>query len=160
MFEHPLIIVLIVLAVVGVGIGVFSLRRRSKVRALCSEAARAIEQGQHDEARSILLAAERSWSFSSHDGSRSSHLADLDSLAQILSLLARVPSPAGASSCITRVESAAAELRALFSERANFGIDGRSMKREAAVRWSELSDRFQTLRQELRESYETTKSAA
>jgi hypothetical protein len=160
MFEHPLIIVLVVLAVLGVGMGVFSLRRRSKVRALCSEAAQAIEQGDHEEARRILLAAERSWSFNSHDGSRSSHLADLDALTQILGLLARVPSPAGASSCIARVESAAAELRALFSDRSNFGIDSRSMKREAAVRWSELSDRFQALRQELRESYETTTSAA
>jgi hypothetical protein len=141
----------------GVGIGLLSLRRRSKVRSLCSEAAQAVEQGDHEEAR---LAAERSWSFNAHNGSRSSHLADLDTLTQILGLLARVSSPARASSCITRVESTVAELRALFSDRANFGVDGRSMKREAAVRWSELSDRFQTLRQELRESYETKTSAA
>jgi hypothetical protein len=160
MLEHVLIIVLVVLAVVGVGIGLLSLRRRSKVRSLCSEAAQAVEQGDHEEARRLLLAAERSWSFNAHNGSRSSHLADLDTLTQILGLLARVSSPARASSCITRVESTVAELRALFSDRANFGVDGRSMKREAAVRWSELSDRFQTLRQELRESYETKTSAA
>lgn len=157
---NPLVIILGVLAVVGVSLGVFSLRRRTKVRALCSEAAEAIQHGDHEKARRILLIAERNWSWSSHDGSRTSHLTDLAALTQILDLLSRVPSPPGALDCITRVESAAAELRAFFSDRANFGMDGRSMKREATVRWLGLSDRFEALRQELRKNYEVTTSVA
>jgi hypothetical protein len=87
----------------------------------------------------MLLAAERRWAFNSNDGSRTSHLTDLDDLSKILTLLARVPGRD--SSRIAQVESAVSELRALFSERGNFGIDGRSMKREAAIRWAEFPQR-------------------
>ncbi|MBI3878882.1 MAG: hypothetical protein HY301_02310 [Verrucomicrobia bacterium] len=157
MFESPLLIVLVILAALGVGIGVFSLRRRKRVRRLCSQAAQAIEESRHDEALRILLAVERSWAFNLHDGSRSSRLADLDDLSQMLTLLARVPG--GDTSRITLVESAVSEVRALFAERSNFGIDGRSLKRDGAVRWPELSDRLQSARQELRASYETRVAA-
>jgi hypothetical protein len=152
MFD-PLLIVLVVLAALGVGMGVFSLRRRRRVRTLCSQAAQAIQQSRHDDALRILLAAERGWAFNFHDGSRSSHLADLDDLSQILTLLARMPG--GDSSRITQVESAVSEVRALFAGRSNFGIGGRSMKRDAAVRWPELSDRLDSHRRNLRASYET-----
>jgi hypothetical protein len=157
MFDSPILIVLVVLAALGVGIGVFSLWRRGRVRDLCSQAAQAIQESRHDDALRMLLAAEQSWAFNSHDGSRSSHLADLDALSQILTLLARIPG--GDSSRIAQVESAVAEVRALFAERSNFGIDGRSMKREAAIRWVEFSDRLEALRRDLRVSYETRVAA-
>jgi hypothetical protein len=162
MFERPeiTVTVLVVLAALGVGIGVLSLRRRQKIRGLCSEATQAIEQGRHDDALRILLAAEHGWAFNSHDGSRSSRLADLDDFARILSQFSRLPSGRGDASCIARIEALVAELRSLFSDQGSFGIDGRSLKRDAAVRWSELSGRFQTLREELRKSYETPRVAA
>ena len=97
------------------------------------------------------MAAERNWSFNSHDGSRSSLIADLDDFTRILSQLSCVSSGHGDASCIARIEALLAELRFLFSDRGSFGIDGRSMKRDAAGRCSELSGRFQTLREELRE---------
>ena len=157
MSDSLLLIVLGVLAALGVGIGVFSLLRCRRVRSLCSQAAQAIQESRHDEALRILLAAERSWAFNSHNGSRTSHLADLDDLSQVLTLLASVPG--GDSRRITQVDSAVSEVRALFAERGNFGIDGRAMKREAAVRWAELSDRLESLRRELRVSYETRLAA-
>src|SRR5437773_7919555 len=144
MFEQPLIIVLVVLAVLGVGIGVFSLRRRRRVRRLCLEAGQAIEQGRHDDAQRMLLAAERGWTFNSHDGSRSSCLADLNDFTAIVGLLARLPRDD--ASCVASVEAATAELRTLLADRGGFGSDGRSMKREDAVGWAELSDRFKMLR--------------
>ena len=125
MFDSPLLIVLVVLAALGVGGGVFSLRRRGRVRGFCSQAAQAIQESRYDDALRILLTAEQSWAFNFHDGSRSSHLADLDDLSQILALLTRVPG--GDSSRIAQVESAVSGVRALFAERSNFGIDGRSM---------------------------------
>ena len=161
MFERPeiTVTVLVVLVTLGVGIAVFSLRRRRKFRSLCSEAAQAIEQGRHDDALQILLIAERRWAFNSHDGSRSSLIADLDNFTRILSQLSRLPARSGDTSCIARIEALVVELRSLLSDRDCFGIDGRSMKREAAVRWSELSGRFQTLREELRNSYELPRGA-
>ena len=157
MFDSPLLIILVVLAGLGVGIGVFSLRRRGQVRSLHAQAAQAIQESRHDEALRLLLAAERSWAFSSHDGGRSSRLSDLDEFSEILTLLARVPG--GDASRIAQLVSAVSEVRALFAERSNFGIDGRSMRREIAVRWPELSDRLESLRRELRVSYETRVAA-
>jgi hypothetical protein len=161
MFDRPeiTVTVLVVLTALGVGIGFFSLRRRRKIRGLCLAATQAIEQGRHDDALRMLLAAERSWAFNSHEGSRSSHIADLDDFTSILRQLSRLPSGGGDTSSITRIEVLVAELRSLFSDRANFGIDGRSMKRDAAARWSEMSGRFQTLREELRKSYESPRVA-
>jgi hypothetical protein len=156
MFANPILIVIVALAAVGVAIGVLSLLRRRRVRSLCSQAARAIHESRHDDALRILLAAERGWAFNSHDGSRSSHLADLDDLSGILTLLARVP--AGDSSRIAQVESAVSEARALFADRSNFGIGG-GMKRDVAIRWPELSDRLESLRLKLRVSYETRVAA-
>lgn len=157
MFANPIVIVLVVLATVGVAIGVLSLLRRGRVRSLCSQAAQAIQQGRHDDALRMLLAAERSWAFNSDDGSRSSHLADLDDLSWILTLLARVSG--GDSSPIAQLESAVSEVRALFAERNNFRIDG-GMTREAAVRWPELSERLESLRRGLRVSYATRVAGA
>jgi len=160
MFEHPAIPVvgIAVLVALGVGIGARSLRRREKVRNLCAEVAQAIEQRRHGDALRILLAAERSWAFNSHDGSRTSCIADLDDFTRVLFLFARLRSARGDASRITRLESVVAELRALFSDREHFGIDGRSMKKEAGIRWSELSGHFEALRREFRDSYETTKT--
>ena len=86
MFKQPTIVIaaLVLLAAVGVGIGVFSLRHRRKIRRLCNEADQAIKQNRHDDALQLLLAAERDWGFNSHDGSRSSHLNDLDDFITIV----------------------------------------------------------------------------
>jgi hypothetical protein len=160
MFESPAttITIIVVLAAVGVGIGVFSLRRRRQVQRLCSEGAKALEGGRNDEARRMLLAAERGWSFNAHSGSRSSLLSDLDDFSAILSLLTRLPGDTAPH--VARVEAAATEMRALLSDRSSFGLDGRSMNREAALRWVELSGRFQKLRQELKENLEKPNAAS
>ena len=157
MLDSPILIVFAVLAALGIGIGVFSIRRRKRIRNLCSQAARAIQEGRHDDALRILLTAEQSWAFNSHNGGRSSCLSDLEDLSQILMLLAHLRG--GDSSRIAQVESAVSELRNLFAERGNFGINGRSMKQEAAIRWPELSDRLESLRHELRRSYATKVAA-
>ena len=111
MTDHPeiLITVFVVLTALGVGIGVFSMRRCSKCRRLYSLAVQAAEQGRSGEAP----------------------------LAQVQRLVV--------------------SLRGLLSDRSNFGIDGRMMKREAAVRWGELSGEFDVLRQTLRREIERMK---
>ncbi len=152
-------VVLGVLAVIGVGMGFLSLSRRGKVRGLCGEAEYAIERGQQDEALELLLTAEQSWAFNSHDGSRASRLADLEDYVRILSLLSRLPS-GSAGPCIARAEALAGELHALFSDRECFGIDGRGMKKDAATRWVGMSGRFEAMRAELRRSYEPAMPAA
>jgi len=158
MFEGPLPTVLVILAVLGVGIAVYSLRRRRQVRRLCLQAAQAIQENRQEDALQMLLAAERSWAFSAHDGSRSSRLNDLVALSEILTLLARVPG--GNSKCLPQLESAISEIRALFAEPGNFAIDGRSMKRDVAILWPKLSDNLESHRRELRESYRRRTNAA
>jgi hypothetical protein len=159
MFGNPtiLIVVLVVLAVVGIGIGVGSIGKRKKFRKLCQEADLAIKQSRHDDALKLLLAADLNWSFNSHDGSRKSHITDLEDFATVVSLLASIP--CRDTSCLERLQTVTSELRTLFADRGSFGIDGRSMKREAAVRWAELTDRFQKLRLELRASFKNSQSA-
>ncbi|MEY4198771.1 MAG: hypothetical protein RLZZ265_511 [Verrucomicrobiota bacterium] len=156
---EPLLVALIVLAAVGVGVGFFSIGRGRKNRGLCGEAEYAIEQGQDAEALKLLLAAERSWAFNSHDGSTASRLVDLEDYLRILKLLSRLASD-NTAPCIARTEELVGELRALFSNRAHFGIDGRSMKPDAAARWVELSTRFETLRGEFRAKGESALAAA
>src|SRR5207244_205274 len=109
LFEDPVAMVFVVLAAFGVGFGLLSLRRRSKVRRSCSQATQAIKLNRHEDARRILLAAERTWALNSHDGSRRSIVADLDDFTTILGLLTRLPSPRADTSCISRVETIVAE---------------------------------------------------
>jgi len=156
MFEHPetTVTVLLALAALGLAVCVLSVRRRRKIRGLCARAAEAIEHGRHEDALQVLVAAERVWAFNSHDGSRSSLIADLDDFAVLLGQFSRLPPGRVDPSCISQLEALVTKLRGLFSDRDGFGIDGRSMKRDTATQWSELSGRFETIREELRKSYQ------
>jgi hypothetical protein len=152
MSSHPEIIVpvLVGLATVGVGIGVLSLRRRRRCRRLCSLAAEATGRGQRAEALDLLSQAEQSWALNSHDGSRRSILADLGDFAGILDHLVRLRPDLTAGPPMAHARHSLESVRSLFSERGNFGIDGRVMKREAAARWAQLSGEFESARQALR----------
>ena len=159
MTDHPeiLITVFVVLTALGVGIGVFSMRRCSKCRRLYSLAVQAAEQGRSGEALCLLLEAERSWAFNAHDGSRSSSLTDLEDFSRILEQLDRLGADSADDAPLAQVQRLVVSLRGLLSDRSNFGIDGRMMKREAAVRWGELSGEFDVLRQTLRREIERMK---
>ncbi|MBI5383630.1 MAG: hypothetical protein HZA90_02975 [Verrucomicrobia bacterium] len=152
MTDHPEIIiaVLVGLAALGVGIGVLSLRGRRKCRRLCALAAQAADQGRSEEALGLLLAAEQAWAFNAHDGSRSSNLSDLKDFSGILDEFARLGVKTADDAPWAHIRRSVADLRNLLSDRSNFGIDGRMMKREAAVQWSQLSGEFAALRQALR----------
>jgi hypothetical protein len=155
---EAIVVVLMVLAATGIGIGVLSRSRRRKIHVLCGEAEYAIEQDQQVEALKLLLVAEQSWAFNSHDGSPASRLADLEDYSRMLKLVSRLASD-NTAACIAHAEELVGELRALFSNRAHFGIDGRSMKPDAAARWVELSTRFEALRGELRAKGESALAA-
>lgn len=152
MSSHPeiLVPVLVGLAAVGVGIGFLSLRRRRRCRRLCSLAAEAAERGQRAEALGLLSQAEQTWALNSHDGSRRSILADLDDFAGIIDHLVRLGPDLTAELPVAHARHSVGSVRSLFSDRGNFGIDGRMMKREAAARWAQLSGEFESARQVLR----------
>ncbi len=154
------IAVLVGLAALGLAVVVWSLRRRRRCRRLGLLAARAAEQGRSGEALGLLLKAEKSWAFNAHNGSRSSLLTDLEDLSGILGQLARLGVDSAGDGPLAQVRRSVERLRSLLSDRANFGIDGRMMKREAAVRWSRVYDEFGELRQALRRGLERMKADA
>ena len=79
-------------------------------------------------------------------------LSALGTYSRILDLLARLPT---VQPQVAQLQVIVGEIHQLFDDSANFGSEGRSMKREAAKEWSTLSDRFDSLRQALRQAHKT-----
>ncbi len=129
---------------------VWSLQRTRRCQDLVESAAKKQREGDIPAAVTLYLKAEAAWSLNAWDGSPDSWRKDLDRLASIgaglVRSLAREPGTA-----YSDFKATLGEMRAVLSERSNFGLDGRRMLPSVLVRWNASLDRLNMLRARLRE---------
>ena len=162
MSERTQLLIGLYLAMVALLVGSLLYMRRSGARArqLCSVAARAIDATQYQEALDALLAAESAWVLLIPTSGATRDLTTLDDYEVILRLLSRLPATAGDAECLAQLGQAITDLRALFTDRANFGFDGQRMQPDARVRWSDLCSRLHMLREQFRCRHRPSQGAA
>lgn len=122
--------------------------QRSTRRRLAEGMAKARE-GDIPGAVRLLLKAERSWSLNSYDGSRDSLLRDLDEYVKIAGGIFSVLH-INAGPVYQDINGLVGEMRRHLADRSNFGVDGRRMKPDAAVRWAVMCRRLDEIRPKLR----------
>jgi hypothetical protein len=141
---------ILILALVPLAIGFYSLQRRHRCRRFYQTAIELGRQGKRAEATASLLQAEANWSWNLTNGSRRSHLRDLELLAGIIDEVSDSSPASDRRAACRKMSNAIAELNQLFSDRSRFGLDGRSMKPEAASRWVSLKAELDSARDEFK----------
>ena len=99
----------------------------------------------------MFLKAERKWSLNSHDGGRESLMADIDLYASICRGLFKALHITSGS-VYKDVFGILNEMKAIISNRANFGVDGRNMKPDVLARWLSLQERLKALRKPIHDT--------
>ncbi len=133
---------------------VFAFRSLFKVRSsqrYFEQAKKTLWEGRKVEALKLFMKAEKRWELNSYDGGRSSLMKDLE---QYLDIAAGIFKIVGKQSNQVRsdIHGLVSEMKSHLKNRDNFGIDGRKMKPDAAVRWQAMCERLDALRGELRNS--------
>lgn len=149
MSDVQYLFVFIALAGIGLGFGFYSVYAKRKTRRLCDQGLALAADGRPDEALKLLLNAESNWKLNSHDGSRKSHLQDLENLSLIADGIFKL-APLSKDNFADQFTAMIGETRSFITDRSNYRIDGRMMPPEKAQRWVELANRLESLRKELR----------
>jgi len=130
--------------------------KRNKCARLYEQAVLAAQNGKTEDLLATLVQAEKLWDFNVGNGNLKSNLQDINLLESIFRKLNSLPLPGPARTACESTLKLVVELNSLFSDRSNFGIDGRSMKPEAARRWASLKPQLDSARAEFRSALPTT----
>jgi len=146
-----------VLAVVGVGIGFYSIFRRMREfrwmreEEFTKRAKLLVEEGKPIEALKALSEAESRWAINSHNGSVKSQLRDYERLARTVDNIREASEALGQSIHADKLLAAIDRLMELLGDKSGFRIDRRSMKPDTARKYAALFEDFQRSRKALRQ---------
>lgn len=154
-----MLIVKIVLLIVAVlfglyvlfllGRAVYSLYNQRKSRRCLELGNVKAREGDVPTALSLFLKAESAWELNRYDGGPESMLHDLKQYSAIADAIARY-SGRDAETVHSDIKATVREMGDLLRDPTSFGVDGRRLQPDAALRWTASCERLNLMRPKLR----------